>query len=705
MASAPVLAQVPSAEQIQADLQGPFRTTRANPDLSHRGPLARRVEPLLLQQARYLISTLHPWEKDPKALSLTDCGSNEHNIRPNATTVGGLAVVARTIDGGYPEGFSREICVQKAIAILRFVLPTHGAGGMTCNNDKQWKDQWQSAHWAAAAGRGAWLLWDDLDPDLKWLAARMICDEADRFVGKTPPAKVEVDTKAEENAWNSEVIALAAAMFPNHPHRDQWRETAIQWALSSFVSGSDLQANPTIDGKPLRVRVAGPTIYDDYTLENHNRVHPDYMNTFTLCNYENLVYDWGGMKTPDSVLYNAQNIYGSLKKLAFPDGGWVYPNGQDWRLHRNPDWFNSHVEQAVLFDDPEAARLARISLDVAERMAARDPDGGIYAPGEYFFPSTQHSLFDWTGQAYLLLRAYGDGPEPVSEETLWKNLAGRFVFETGKFAVLRSSTSVSTFSWGRQVMGMVLPLQRDLLLAPYERSLIGVVQVAGVEKESPKVRKTVVLRDNKTLSVCGILDRAEGHVEQRFAVVAFPDGRTLYVDALLPKTTDTQVLKLELGALSVLNDVNWVHHDGTRTLYSRQGEKTFSATGPEDEPPVELSSPWYNLDNALGILCLQTSGRQTYRPTHKPSRGRTEQLFCLNVVSPEARSTMLPTFLGNAAAETVLIFCPAQKHEDTRDAAEKVVCERDAPTLIYRIRLADGKEVRVDLDALNVEWE
>ena len=123
---------------------------------------------------------------------------------------------------------------------------------MTCNDGKQWHNQWQSAFWAHSAGKAAWLLWDDLDPKMKWLAARMIADEADRFVGVTPPAQVIDDTKAEENAWDSMVISLAASMFPHHPHHAAWQETAIRWAVSSYVNAKDVTSSEVIDGKPLK---------------------------------------------------------------------------------------------------------------------------------------------------------------------------------------------------------------------------------------------------------------------------------------------------------------------------------------------------------------------------------------------------------------------------------------------------------------------
>src|SRR6185369_14169878 len=75
------------------DLQ--FTATQVNPPITSRGEISHRVEKILIQQARYLVSTLHPWEQNDRALLLTDGGSVEAQIRPNAHTAYGLAVLCR----------------------------------------------------------------------------------------------------------------------------------------------------------------------------------------------------------------------------------------------------------------------------------------------------------------------------------------------------------------------------------------------------------------------------------------------------------------------------------------------------------------------------------------------------------------------------------------------------------------------------------
>src|SRR5690606_32761240 len=105
-----------------------------------------------------------------------------------------LAVMARAGGDFGPYAPAHGEIVRASQDILRFLLPAHGAGKKPLADGKTWGGQWQSALWANSAGRAAWLLWDDIPPSLRWLAARMVVDEADRFLNVTPPAQIVRDT-------------------------------------------------------------------------------------------------------------------------------------------------------------------------------------------------------------------------------------------------------------------------------------------------------------------------------------------------------------------------------------------------------------------------------------------------------------------------------------------------------------------------------
>lgn len=58
----------------------------------------------------------------------------------------------------------------------------------------------------------------------------MMVHEADRFLNYKVPYYRDItgkilskgDTRAEENAWNSNILTIATAMMPEHNHYDGW---------------------------------------------------------------------------------------------------------------------------------------------------------------------------------------------------------------------------------------------------------------------------------------------------------------------------------------------------------------------------------------------------------------------------------------------------------------------------------------------------
>jgi hypothetical protein len=337
----------------------------------------------------------------------------------------------------------------------------------------------------------------------------------------------------------------------------------------------------------------------------------------------------------------------------------------------------------------------RIGLDTTEQMLARNEGGagGIYAPGETIFPSSQAMLLELFADAYLLLRAHGDGPVPMEEAELWKWLAGARRFDAGQFIVVRTETSVATFSYGRQVMGQLVPLRRDLLVTPNDRGLIGVVE--DVKNERPRLKRWELIEAvGDFLAVCGELDRGNGALTQRFAFVALPDGRVVYADHVTatPNAANAKPPTFHGGTIGVLNDRDWVHHErAARTLRFADGQHVFAAAKDENLRDVEFAgSPWFNLDDALGIIALRATGRALYQEKPTAARGRREQLFHLSAGAP------LP-------AQSVLVLYPSQTAARTRFTAGKCKLIPGDDPLRFSVALDDGKRLDFDLERLNVE--
>jgi hypothetical protein len=245
----------------------------------------------------------------------------------------------------------------------------------------------------------------------------------------------------------------------------------------------------------------------------------------------------------------------------------------------------------------------------------------------------------------------------------------------------------------------VMPLRQNQLLAPEARGLVGYVAAPGVAREVPLVREVVLAPLAEALGAAGVLDRAGGAVEQRFAFLALPDGRVVYADRLR-LTGEVRPTLLDLGTLGVLNDLNWPGHNGTRVLAHAGGTRTFAAAEAAREEPVELPSRWFNLDG-LGIVCVAISGAPRYVPAPTGAAGRLEQRFHLNAVPAAVLAASEP---GTAIAHSVLVFYPGQSVEATRAAAARCRLQSTPGALEIRLTLEDGSEVELDLTVARIAW-
>jgi hypothetical protein len=253
---------------------------------------------------------------------------------------------------------------------------------------------------------------------------------------------------------------------------------------------------------------------------------------------------------------------------------------------------------------------------------------------------------------------------------------------------------------------MVLPMDRDMLLTPNERSMIGFV-----DNDVPVVKEFKISQIPTTLAICGVLERgrprpttrpttrattapAPATVEQRFGFVALSDGRAVYVDqhTLL---SDKQPTTMNLATIGVLNDKRWVWHNGQRTISFEGGQRTFVAEQAAQDTPVEIKSRWVNIDDKLGIGVFG-SQKQLYDPHPTRAAGRLEQLFHLNVIQQEKLNAAKS---GDTIAGTALVFYPGQNAQLTRTSVSKC----DYADGVFT--LEDGTRIRFDLSGLSISIE
>lgn len=295
------------------------------------------------------------------------------------------------------------------------------------SGEKGWGDQWQSALWAAQGAEAAWFLWDKLSEQTRNLVLKMLIHEADRFIGYQVPYYQDKegrivtpgDTKAEENAWNSNILTIACDMLPRHPHFQQWFEKNRELQISAYARSSDLKRHETVDGVMLSEILQGSNMNEDGTVVNHNRIHPDYMVAF-MHNATNVLLDRLARRQPlASSTFNGDIIYQALTNLPFGsekrtiycrDGNgqatskMYFPEGNDWGTGRQANyWLMDVLAHEFRFDRnvrPSAYAWAAARTDTMLEKISQSTSGR-------YFNSKKENSFDTAEEFFAAQIAWG----------------------------------------------------------------------------------------------------------------------------------------------------------------------------------------------------------------------------------------------------------------------------------------------------------
>jgi hypothetical protein len=228
------------------------------------------------------------------------------------------------------------------------------------------------------------------------------------------------NTGAEENAWFALSPALAAVMFPDHPHRSAWvtRQQELQvaaWARPIAVSSPSL-----VDGRALTSWLQGSNVEPGGAVVNHSRIAPDYTTNL----YQNvdtlLLAALAGRPAPQSSTWGLPPVYAAQVSAAYsvppyrsPGGtvysrtaaGVYYPQGCDWGEGQQLPYALADT-QAMLFGfDPTgtAAGHAERHGAAAAAQQARSTTGEFY-PGtttEYNYVGREEHSAQLAAQLYL----------------------------------------------------------------------------------------------------------------------------------------------------------------------------------------------------------------------------------------------------------------------------------------------------------------
>ena len=396
--------------------------------------LVSNVKAALLNANKFALTA---WYRDLKSYKADSTGYldlkskskvNEYRYRFPAAMAFGLAISIKT--GIYEPaitGVSLQEAKEKTIRLVKAVAYDHKVN----TTRKVWGGDWQAAHWAYYSGYAAWLLWEDFSAKDQANLIKMIVSEADRFIATAPLYYKDStgkllfpgDSKIEEDAWNAELLYLAAMMLPNHPNANKWLAKAVEYLIASTSLPSDLRNPKIIHGKPVSSWVKGYNMEEPGIVINHGIIHPQYNALASMINAP-IVFSLAGKVTPEAARFNLDKVYYSITTHAFsappykaPSGTMYqvgtadvyYPEGSDWGVGVFDNFANLDIAASAygwdnLSKKHKGKYWAKLHMDKVLNQQKRYADGHTYAGDqENSYLGREEAIASRMGSAWMTM--------------------------------------------------------------------------------------------------------------------------------------------------------------------------------------------------------------------------------------------------------------------------------------------------------------
>ena len=322
--------------------------------------------------------------------------NDERGVRPNADLSMICAFLSKYGKGkvSLPADVTWTDIESMAMKSLVFAYSTHKANKLkVCSGNNYWGSTsssdavWESSLWAMSVAYSAFFQWDKLSDTQKDYIYQLLKAECNYELHRTIPTGYAGDTKAEENGWEADVLAVTLGLFPNDPLAPQWFERLREFAVNSYSHQDDATdatiIDPTYDNKTVKDLYKGQNLYDDFTLQNHNYFHTSYQNVviqelgeaaLALKLFQQELYGTEKWHTNALMHHNDKVMQEVLYWLALSDGELAMPNGNDWSLFLY-DQITSYSTNACFLRDPHALMLENLAYKMIKHRQQTTTDG------------------------------------------------------------------------------------------------------------------------------------------------------------------------------------------------------------------------------------------------------------------------------------------------------------------------------------------
>ena len=278
-------------------------------------------------------------ELDPKRYNMRSLQFSspviEYVVRPHAQILATIAALLKASQNS-SELSEKDLMISYLNRGIKWLCRTHLTGDMDVDfflERKRWGENWNSSLWASTMAIAAFFAKDFLDKETYSDACRVVSFEADRFIDTLPPDGRRGDSKAEETARDTMIIAWAMAMSPEHPHFSEWEHVLKIYALNIASTIYDQGEFYNMEGQAINSYITTVTMHPDYTLESHGFFHPEFLS-YTQCVMGTiLAFIATDQKIPAFLIRPAHDKVSERFLSCCLSNGYPWPVGaQDWPL-------------------------------------------------------------------------------------------------------------------------------------------------------------------------------------------------------------------------------------------------------------------------------------------------------------------------------------------------------------------------------------
>lgn len=245
---------------------------------------------------------------------------------------------------------------------MNYNYNTHVTGNYNDTDSKKWgwssaNGDWQTPEWSASMGLACILMQSNLPAATVAGVRTIVVSEADHRASIAPASGYSGDTKAEENAWQGNILALAAAWMSTSNNAATWLDAAKKYLVNTYTVANT-------NGDPLAAWITTVNLYPSFALQNHNFYHPTYEMVAGMSSGDSLLMAKLASTNIAAQLqpYAEHNVMAvwtnNLNYLVMDNGDFAYPASVDWAV-RDFEHNSFMAWMAAHFNDP----LARYADD------------------------------------------------------------------------------------------------------------------------------------------------------------------------------------------------------------------------------------------------------------------------------------------------------------------------------------------------------